>query len=426
MSNVLGFGFDLAGGSRYGPYSNLLSDNTDLWFSNRLYKLNGAVVPETTIDGYHTRASARMAQSAGGIWVPYASGNAAFVSGVGYDHRESFTNLSPNGLDPRSMTDNSCTSTNEAGTILGFANAVRIASTGSDNDRKRDYLATAPANGTSYGVSFVYQEGTSPYVLFSMRNVTTGQNSWLSGAHGTLTNPVTDAGTITDVVMTEVQAGIWLVECLFNCTTTGSNWSAGFGPYSNTSGLDIVLAALQVANKPYVMPFATGTTAADSFGITSAAAGIDIDPSLSGFAMVWRGKLTDTNNNYRTPLEAYIDPSNRVYIQRNAANNTYEISIQRSAGYKTLTSVTPVTSYDDTDMTIGVTLRTDGSWKAKIHTAVAATGTGETLPAGSFANLNIGVYSTGGTANGICKRVIVEPASITDAEFDDLFGRVAA
>lgn len=45
----------------------------------------------------------------------------------------------------------------------------------------------------------------------------------------------------------------------------------------------------QVTENPYPMPFGTGTVAPDSLFIPASAAGLAVDPSVTGLTMVWRG-----------------------------------------------------------------------------------------------------------------------------------------
>lgn len=415
------------GANRADPLAHLLAGATDLEFAAGRYRLDGAFVPEATVEGYHTRTSSRYAQDAGGTWNLFGTGEAAILPGVGYDHREAHNNLSPNGLNPQSISDSGATSSAEPGTFLGFSSAARVASAGSAWHRKRDDLSSALASGSSYGFSFIYAEGTSPNAAFIIRNSTTDQHCYLSGAHGALTNTTADCGTITDVDMTEVAAGVWLVEGVFNCTTVGAAWSAGVGPHSTVVGEDIVLVAQQVADKPFPMPFVSGGTANERLEIPAADTGMAVDLMTTGVTVFWRGRIGETDANYRAAFEHLIDGSNRFYFQRNGTNNRLEVVAQRVAGYLTLASSASLVSVLEAgEVVFGVTLRPDGSTRAVAADSGFVNMVGQTLPSGVATWDSIGSFNGSPSANGTTRRVLTIPKAVSDAEFDALHARIAA
>jgi hypothetical protein len=405
----------------------LLASHTDLWFSGRQYRMNGARVSEAVVDGYHTRASARMAQSASGLWLPFSIDKGAVLSGRGYDHRESFTNLAPNGLDPRSIPNNDCTSADEEGSFLGFSQAARVISQGATYHRKRNFLSVALANGTSYGVSCIYAEGTSPNFAIIIRNETTTNTTYLFGTHGALAEGFHVPGTVTDLSMAEVEPGLWKVDFLFNCTETGSSWSIGAGPYSTTAGDDIVLAALQIANKPYAMPFASGTAASDRMKFAAADIGADVDLASEGLTIVWQGKAIATSATYQAMLDAYIDGNNKLSFVRDGSVGDYRVLMQSGGTYSALAlSSSSPAALDGTAVTIGVTMRPDGSCRALAADGGMENRTGKTFPAGTYGSLSVGGYTDATPINGLTERVIVQRGTLTDGEFDNLIAGVAA
>lgn len=417
---VRGFSFG-AERSRY-----IHSSPADFRFSEQLARTEYLQKPalDVCLPAF-SRNSPRLARGRDGNWISVAAEQPAILPGIGYDHREQFANLSPNGLDPRAIPDNGATSAAEPGTFAGFSSAARVVSAGEAYHRKRDFLSSPLANGGSYGFSFLYAEGSSANAAFIFRNGTTAQTCYLAGPHGSLTNTVADCGKVTDIVTTPVEPGVWLVEAVFTATTAGTDWSAGAGPFSAAAGDDIVLIAQQVADKPFPMPFASGATANERMEFAAGALGMAVDPTVAGVTAFWRGRIDRTDASYRAALEILIDGSNRVYFQRNGTNDRLEVVMQRAAGYATAaSSASPASALLSSEVVLGVTLRPDGSVRAVAADNGFADLAGQSLPTGVAAFVSIGSFKGSPSVNGTTSRVVLIPEAISDGEFEGMFARV--
>lgn len=374
---------------------------------------------------FFSRNSSRLAQDRDGNWISVANEQPAILPGIGYDHREQFANLSPNGLDPRSIPDNGATSAAEPGTFAGFSNAARVISAGDAYHRKRDFLSSPLVNSASYGFSFLYSEGTSASAAFVFRNGTTAGTCYLAGPHGALVNTVTDCGTITDVRTSEIQPGTWLVEGVFNATTAGTDWSAGAGPFSSTPGDDIVLIAQQVADRPFPMPFASGATTNERMEFAAGTLAMAVDPTAAGVTAFWRGRIQTTDASYRAAMEFLIDGSNRFYFQRNGTNDRLEVVMQRAAGYTTpASSASAASVLSAGEVVMGVTIRPDGSVRAVAADSGFVDLAGQSLPTGTATFVSIGSFKGSPSINGTTSRVVLLPEAVSDGEFARMFERV--
>lgn len=420
--------------ARPRPQSFAPGTITDLRFDIGRYRLGGGTVPASTIDGYHTRASSRWAEAAGGEWQPLAPGSAAIMPQRGYDSREGHTNTIPNPLftgivDQASLMAN--WSLIQSGTTMTFAGHgvedglpyvdMRVAGTPTDAVQWRLHnlgAGPAAATGQTWTTSSMCR-----MVAGSLTNVTSverrlvesdSSNVFLNASNSIF--PVTASrlaetlGSVTRT-LTLTQGATARLEQRFRIFATGA--------------IDITLrfAAPQLQQRPYQMPFGAGAVAADTMTIPAADAGMAINPAASGLTMFWRGRdFPYTTANPRM-AEVRVDPENRLSFIRNASSAA-SVTFG-SGGSIPASSNTIADAPHGTEMTMLATWRTDGTTWIKIGPNAAQTGTGRTMAVGTLSSIGVGCHG-GGTnrSNSITRRFGLLPYSLSDADALALFNQI--
>jgi hypothetical protein len=378
---------------------------------------------ETAVPAF-ARNSERLAQDRDGNWTSFGAGQPAILPGIGYDHREGFSNLCPNGLDPRLMSITGGTASDATGDFAGFSSARRVVGQGQSWHRNLEELSAVPVNGNTYGMSVLFAAGTSPEARITVQATGVG-SSFLGGPIGSLTQTAASAGLFSDAAQLEIRPGLWLVTAKFTCAVSAVNWNLGFGPGTMTAGDDILHVAQQFADTPYPMPFGSGVTANERLEFPAGSLGMATDPAVTGVTAFWRGRILPTDASYRAALEFLIDGSNRLYFQRNGTNDRLEVVLQQAAGYTTPASSSSLASaLSAGEVVLGVTIRPDGSVRAVAADSGFADLTGLSLPTGAATFVCIGSFKGWPSINGTTSRVVLIPEAVSDGEFVQLFERV--
>lgn len=395
---------------------------TDLIFDRGLYRLNGQPVAQSVIDSYHSRASASWGQNAQGIWQEFPTNQMEVFPGLGYDGREGHTVLNADPLNPRAWTAiSSATKANEIGNFLGFSSAVRVTSGDTVAGRIDVAISGGIANSTVYAVRALYVAGTSGRARMVVRSITGAVESAVTGPVGALSALSSAAGIWSNIVNINHGGGIYEVQAIFTATTTGADARFSVGPDSNTAGQDIVVIAGQIVQRPYQVPFGVGTVAADSIVIPAAAAGMAVNPSVTGVTMFWRGTMFASNDPFAVLVDVRAGISDRSGFFRRA-NGTVGVTVQSSGS--NITQNSSPADQTGQECTVFLTCRPDGTTWSKI-----ASYNPQTVPCVlsnlTMANIGIGNLGSGSAPlNAIHRRAGFLPYALSDSDALALFNQI--
>ncbi len=143
-------------------------------------------------------------------------------------------------------TDSGSTSTNLAlGLMGGYFNGQQVDSGGAVFHRTQA-TTIALTSGTLYQVSFWYDAGTSGRVRLVVRGITSGNETRLSGAIGSLGILTETAGTITNL-LDRVCHPSGMRCASFGFTPAGTeSYQPGIGPDSTTIGENVIAFGCQI------------------------------------------------------------------------------------------------------------------------------------------------------------------------------------
>ncbi|NIZ63088.1 hypothetical protein DL239_19150 [Sedimentitalea sp. CY04] len=137
-----------------------------------------------------------------------------------------------------------CTLTQLTENALGSFPGVRAASGGETWHRTNvstgGWTAAKPIR-----IKVWYVSGSSGQAIIVMRNSTASVESALTGTTGNLAPSVSTAGAITDVVNSTIGA-VHVVEFTVTPSDNATSGTLGIGPYSATTGDDIIVLGAQV------------------------------------------------------------------------------------------------------------------------------------------------------------------------------------
>ena len=408
----------------------------DLRFDIDRYRLNGQSVSLAAIDAYHSRASASWGQNAQGIWQEFPSGQMEVFPGLGYDGREGHTNLVPNPLG--------------TGAVLGVIGSGGALPTGwfvnTGHNLTTEVVAAITLrgipgyririSGTSNGI--FYELSTSGNISISP---STAHNAscLLDVVAGAMPTNVVLETTLRDGVGAGIAGANMASSSVINAglpedravLTFTPNASASFGrirvaggPPNGTS-VDVTfdIAAPQLVQRPYQVPFGVGTVAADTLVIPSADAGMAVNPSVTGVTMFWRGRDFESQALFPQLAEIRNNSDNRISLLRSKASGQLNIDF-RSGGVGSSASASLASVPRNTEFTALGTWRSDGTFWAKLGSSTVVNGTRPPFNAG-LSSIGVGNGTSGGDiSNHITRRAGFLPYSLSDADALALFNAV--
>lgn len=397
---------------------------TDLLFDRGLYRLNGQLVAQSTIDGYHSRASASWGQNIQGIWQEFPTNQMEVFPGLGYDGREGHTVLNANPLNPRAWALQSAATAEDAvGDFLGFSSAERVTSGGNAAGRPTSEVAGGFASGAVYAIRALYVAGTSGRARLQARNVSGALDSTLAGPVGSLAAGASNAGTWSNIVNINHGGGIYEIQAIFTATSTGASATLGIGPDTATAGQDVIVIAGQIVQRPYQVPFGVGTVAADTLIIPAAAAGMAVNPSVTGVTMFWRGRDFESSASFARLLEIRTDANNRFSFFRDSASGSLNTSFF-STGAGGSAFVPLESAPRGVERTVLATWRADGTRWAKIGNNAPSIGSRPAI-AGVLAAIGVGNQAGGvDVINHITRRAGFLPYALSDSDALALFNQI--
>jgi hypothetical protein len=417
-------------GLRFGPQRSRYAANApaDFRFTDVLARVNYAQVsaPDAVASAF-TRGSGRYGEDASGVLVPFAAGEPAIQSGIGYRHTEGWTNMVTDPLASGAVvgfvgSGGSLPNGNGTGhidtvevlsvearsdgltwvTVSLTTNAVasvtyprlwfvtNVASTAGDDWSARVKLNLISHSGAAAPVQ-AQLEGSSDFKTLDLFNFAMGeQEVFLSGQND---------GTST---LVKFQFGVNLA--------IGESWSC-----------IIEYALPQLTKTAYQMPPGTGTTVADKMIFDAGAVGFGVNPSVSGFTVLWRGTLRESAANYARAFEVASDIDNRLALAKNASD---QLTILYAVG-GVYGSAGLVAGLGE-ETTVGVSWRADGSMTIAEAGQAQVTRTAAPFDA-AVSTLSAGCGRTGADLfNGETGRLLCIPSAIGDDDLAALVRRAAA
>lgn len=414
------------------------------------YQLNRQQVGLSRIDSlYHSRASARRAEDGQGVSHEYGNGVMA-VTDRGYDSREGWNNLIVNPLGtgavvgvvnntstwPTGWNVNTTSSglTTEILEVLTYRGvpALRLRVFGTFQSfwelRIGGEITSGISENTLYSASAIVAERNivagprAPSFEVSWRDAATsahvGANSLLSGSAAEFgSSAVSESRRIT------VTSPTGTARARLRFTSSG----LVEGTYYDCN---FILAAPQLTQAAYPMPFGVGTVAPDALVIPAADAGLAINPATTGLTMLWRG-VASPGMGLGYILEigdatlGQSDTSSRMSFVR-LTDGRIEHSRTNSSGTSGNWSSTPGT---DGEFTALAVWRADGSRWFRAGSAAVRTDPAASLPMFAAPPSVIGIGNTrsgGGRLNGSTRLVAVGAFALPDADALNLFNAVAA
>lgn len=130
-----------------------------------------------------------------------------------------------------------------------YGRRVRVASTGATWHRIGTYNnAVSPVltAGQAYGVTVLYEAGTSGWAYMEIRNNLGNAGASMRGKVGALTPSSTGAGVYSNVVQDQPVPGLYRFRATFTPNFSGPTSASGVGPGSDVVGEDIVAIGFQI------------------------------------------------------------------------------------------------------------------------------------------------------------------------------------
>ncbi|NBN66087.1 hypothetical protein, partial [Pannonibacter tanglangensis] len=251
--------------------------------------------------------SARLAEDSAGVSREFGNGVMA-ITDRGYDSREGWTNLIPNPLGNGAVVgivgSGGALPTGWAGSsVAGTGLTTQIVGVSAVNGLPViRFRVSGTSNGVFYELNVQPLGSSAPAILPNTAYNASIYADVVSGTFPTnggveLTQRRADQ---TSAVAVAVAGGATLnatpVLTRFNGNFTSAA-DAAFGRIrvamnpANGQAVDVTfdLAAPQITQTAYLMPFGVGTIAPDALFIPASAAGLAVNPSVTGLTMVWRG-----------------------------------------------------------------------------------------------------------------------------------------
>lgn len=393
---------------------------TDLRFDRGQYLLNSAIVPASTIDGYHTRSSARWAERADAAWQEFATNAAALMPQRGYDAREGHTVLNASPLNPRAWTVSGATVSDEPGTFLGFSSARRVTSAGAAFHAVQSSVTGGVVSGQVYALRALY--AGSKRCRAGVRN---GANtSMLTGNVGALSSASTSLGAWSSIENIDHGGGVYEVRAILTASvTSAATFEAG--PDSSVSGDDVVTIAGQFVQRPYQTPFGDGTVAADTLVIPAADAGMAVNPASTGLTMFWRGTDFPSAASFPKLLDIRVDGNNRLSFERVTSSGLARALFAGPAGLAASDFGTLAQMPFGAEFSALVTWRPDGSTWSIASGRSPVSASGRTMINSTLTAFGLAVSGAFiDMSNSITRRCGLLPYSLSDGDALALFNRV--
>jgi len=419
-----------ARGLGFGPKrSRFVSDApADFRFADVLARVNFTqmTAPDAVAPAF-TRASSRHGAEASGTLMPFAAGEPAILSGVGYRHNEGWTNEVTDPLASGAVAGVVGSGGSlPTGCGTGNIDTVEVLSVEARPDG-RTWVTVSLTKGTVASVTY-------PRLWF-VTNVASGAgDDWSarvrlnlishSGAAGAVQAQLEGISNYKALDLSNLAVGEQ--EVFLSGQNDGTSTSVKFQIGANLAigeswNCVVEFALPQLTQTAYQMPPGTGTTAADRMIFDAAMVGLATNPSLTGFTALWRGILRESDADYARAFEAAHDIDNRLALAKNAANQLTILhavdgiygSAQLAAGL-------------GEETTVGVTWRAGGSMTIAEAGQVQLTRTVTPFDA-VITTLSVGCGRTGADLfNGETGRFLCIPTAIGDDELAQLVQRAAA
>lgn len=406
-------------------------------FQSNRYRLAGRPVSAAVIDGYHSRASARRAETGAGISRLFPDAAMAIVDGR-YDSREGWVNLAEDplleGADPASGTLPA-----NWGTI---ASGTQIVCVGTGQEDGLPYADIRIFGIPSNNVQLRFTRAA--FIVATLNDVFTAEMS-VRVVGGSSANI-----SLVDVRSCETQGGSFLVSSdsipyeltadrLANAKRSvartfvnGSTNRAEARIRLQVTGqpIDITLrvGAPQFIRSAYRMPFGNGSIAGDSLVIPAFAAGLTTQ-KIGGksLVMVWRGRDFESAGSHPRLLELRSDGTNRLTLFRRTSNGGVGVTFGAGGALPGSDLATASQMPYGSDATVVAIWRPDGTTWAKAAGQLPVTAGGRMFLTGEPGAIGVGCSGdTAAKANSLTRFAALgafDDFSNTDALA--LFDRVA-
>lgn len=395
-------------------------------FVRGIYRLNKQRVPLHQIDSlYHTRASARRAEDSAGVSREVGNGVMA-VTDRGYDSREGWTVLNADPLNPRAWSLESATAVDEVGDFLGFGAARRLYSSAGVRGVAQVLMPSGIGAGQSYSLRVLYSGAPSGGLRVQVFALPSAHESTLTGVAGNLASANAHAGNWSNIRNTPLGGGIFEISATFTASVTSA---ARLNVGLNSAGVEqtAVFIAAQITQTAYPMPFGTGTVAPDNLVIPASAAGLAINPSITGLTMVWRGRDFESASSFGQMMDLHRDAGNRLTFERPKSTNTLRTIFALNAGFLGSDFGTPAQLPRGTEVTLMAVWRPDGTFFVKGGSQQQTVGAGRPMFSGALVSVGIGnAASSGNNLNGQTHLAAVGAFALPDPDALALFNQVAA
>ncbi|MCY1704474.1 hypothetical protein [Pannonibacter sp. SL95] len=402
------------------------------------YQLNRQQVGLSRIDSlYHSRASARRAEDSAGVSREFANGVMA-VTDRGYDSREGWTNLIPNPLGTGAVvgvvgSGGALPTGWYVNTSHGMTTQIVGVSTVNGLPVIR-FRVSGTSNGGFYELNLQPGAASSPAILPSAAYNVSGYMGVVAGAFpasgefGFTQRRADQAQAVSVTLANTVTLNATPVLTRFNVNLTSAA-DAAFGRMritmspSNGAAVDVTfdIAAPQLTQTAYLMPFGSGTVAPDSIVVPAADAGLAVNPPLT---VVWRGVPLSSAPSFATLLEIRAAANRRVSMFLRA-NGTLGIGVLEGGGNNTITNTGSV--WAGTETTVVSTIRPDGTTWTKVGSDAHVTRSGVVVPLPGASQFALGSDTARTTqCNSQIRIAAVGAFALSDAEALNLFIAVAA
>ena len=195
-------------------------------------------------------------------------------NGIGLLIEEQRTNLVTYSDASRWGPSGPVTLTTQTDFSLGIFNGVKVASGGQTWHRAHQTNLSVPS-GVAYACTLFYKAGTSGKVFMNLRDNTNITETRIGGTIGSCTVLQEFAGTAELLSEELIGDGVYRMQVKFTPNATISTFSFGAGPYSTTSGEDVIILGGQLEEGSFATSLiptsgATATRSADIADIATA------------------------------------------------------------------------------------------------------------------------------------------------------------
>jgi hypothetical protein len=414
-------------------------------FRSGFVRLGGRRVSMETIDGYHTRASERRAVNSAGISLPFANGAMARTD-LGYDSREGWINL----VGAADFATATLGVIGAGGSLPGWS-ATGVATAGLTTEvvELLTYRGLPAArvrvygvwNGTFWELRPGEQQGLTEGVTYTSSMVIAERQcpgpgapqlevSWRSAPSSAYVSGilVSTPSQFISPATPDLQSASLVCPAgasrvrLRLISGGSSGWVAG-----NFIDFTCVLAAPQVTATPYLMPFGSNTVAPDALFIPASAAGLAVNPSVTGLTMVWRGIDYQSAPPFVHFVDIRADGNNRFTLFRRLSDGGVGSTVGSNGptsgpGLGTLAQLPR-----GTEFTMVATWRPDGAVWVKAGSVSPGTIT-RPMMVGTPAGIGIACNGANGQdrLNSQTRIAGIGGFALSDADALNLFNAVAA